>query len=307
MAFQYPASLPHLGLNLGVGSALGQVGNPGPLPHLAILGGLGGNARRLFADFGSYALNGQANNFLYGRVMPASRGTFGVVGQPGILSKTFPSMGEAIFLPSLSTLFKPVTTSRTLIADTGIYSITGSDSIADFETFGAGGTYSIAGQAASLFKGYRVAANFGLFDITGQDAGSIRGGVGQKLTADFGTFNITGQSANLVPAYRLSANQGFYSFSGPETNFIVGVSPNKILPADSGLFSVFGQSAQFFARTRADTGAYSIQGFPAEMVKASPSFVVTLSGVSFSYTIGNVDMQNTAPGKIKMYIWQRVA
>jgi hypothetical protein len=215
----------------------GSVG-PGPLPHLALLGGLGG--ARVIAEGGTYAITGQGADVRCGHSLNAEAGYIAIYGQVGLLSKSANSSGESAPLPHLASLFLPTTTDRTLTADPGNYSYVGSDSLADFEITAATDTYEITGQDAGTLLGLVLAAEQGSYEIAGQDADSQTGGSALVLTADFGEYAITGQDATLRSSYRASVEFGFYAQLGQNANLSVGVSGVTSLSAESGTYSITG-------------------------------------------------------------------
>lgn len=251
-----PASLPHIGLVLD--ALLGQIESPGPLPSLAMLGGLGGTARRLTAEQGTYAVTGQDAGSRRGIVMPAEQGYIALYGQVGLLQKGANSAGESVPLPHLATLFIPTFLSRTLTADPGSYNYNGSEALLDHELDADTSTYVLLGQDATLKCDLALSAEVGTYTLTGQDADSQRGGTALSMAADPGTYSITGNDAGLSSGYGMALEHGFYALLGQVAVLSVGSDGNTTLTAEGGTYTLSGQPASF-----ATTGAPTVTPGPS--------------------------------------------
>lgn len=286
MAGQSPASFPHVGLILGTSqyvlaanqgtySLSGQAANlayagssvqsPGPFPHLGLLGGLGQSARVMPADFGSYSISGQAAGGLKASRLPADFGTYVLAGQVAALTPSLARAGDPAPLPHLGLLLAPATTSRTLIADAGVYTITGSDGLVDLQVTADVGTFTLVGQDAGLLRKLICTADFGTYTVAGQNANFSIAGSSRVMPADFGSYFVSGTAAGLVGTYRMPADQGFYAQLGQSANFSIGFR-SLSLTAETGAYSVSGLSVvlDYFPGRRviADTGYYLITGGP---------------------------------------------
>jgi hypothetical protein len=168
MAGQNPASLPHVGLILGSSdkvltaesgtySISGQDAalagtsdwGPAPLPHLMSLLG-SGQALTLTAEHGTYTLTGQAASSSRNYVVAANVGFYTVAGKAASLTQSNARVGDPGPLPHIGLLLAPTGTAYTLTCDPGIYTIVGSDALADFEVDADQGSYTLTGQDAAL-------------------------------------------------------------------------------------------------------------------------------------------------------------
>jgi len=93
----------------------------------------------------------------------------------------------------------------------------------NYSLLGNVGTYTVSGQAASIFKTKVIAADFGSYSITGQNATITynTGGVNYSLVADKGDYTYTGQSASLLRSKVILANNGTYTLSGQNATLAV--------------------------------------------------------------------------------------
>lgn len=274
------AYLPHIGLLLGdhvltadqgsyaitgqdaSGGAAG-VGTPASLPHLGLLGGLGGNAG--VSEQGSYAVTGQDAAFLIGYRLACNVGFYTLSGQPALFSQSVNQGGNPAPLPHLGLMLASNSTSYTLTADPGFYGIFGSDGLADYEMSAASGTYSISGQDAGVSAVRFVTADQGTYAISGQDATFEIASPARTMAADFGTYSISGQDNAMSAGYGFSAEQGFYAVLGQTATLSVGQLTNYEMLAEHGDYQVFGIDQTLDVGDPvlwAEVGIYTIEGFP---------------------------------------------
>lgn len=246
--------------------AYAGISTPAPLPSLGLLAGLGYTPGILTAEQGTYSITGQDAAFQRTYSLAADQGSYTLSGQVAALEASLARAGDPAPLPHLGLLLAPGSGGYTLTCDPGIYSIVGSDSLADFEVTAEQGTYSITGQDAGLLKSTIMAADFGTYSITGQDATFVVTG-SITMLADFGTYDITGQSATTLRQYTLSAEHGFYAILGQDATFALGSNSHYVLTSDSGTYAITGQDATLVesqAVLDAQTGYYEITGFDTQ-------------------------------------------
>lgn len=234
---------------------------PAPLPHLGLLGGIGGAAG--VSEAGSYSVTGQDAAFLLGRRVTADAGFYVLSGQPANISVSVNQGGNPAPLPHLGLLLASTTTAYTLTADTGIYSVVGSDGLADFEMSSAQGSYGIAGQDAALLKTHILVADVGAYAVSGQTVSFAISSPARVMPADTQTYAVSGQDAALLVNRTLAAEQGFYGVLGQAAALSYGVARALTMIAETGSYSVFGadQALTFGGKVLlADFGAYQVTG-----------------------------------------------
>lgn len=244
----------------------GNILYPGPLPHLALLGGFGGNVGQ--SETGTYAVSGQDASLFVGYRLIANAGFYVVTGQPALFDVSASRAGDPAPLPHIGLLLAPSVGAYTLTADPGIYTITGSDGLADFEMSSATTTYTISGQDANLLTARILTAETGAYAISGQDAEFQIGAPDRVMAADFGLYQITGSDAALVPAYALACEQGFYPVLGQAANLVYGVAVSYSMLAEYGDYQVTGQDVALVAGDpvlAAESGSYSIDGIAVRL------------------------------------------
>lgn len=173
--------------------------------------------------------------------------------------------------------------SYTLIADLGIYSVTGSAAglkrglVAGATTgtyvitgtnqtlhlnrslpAGVGaGSYVITGSPTTLNEGHKLQAVAGSYVITGANAGI---GTGLRVGAGGGTYILTGTAAALKTAHTFSALSGTYLISGATAAFQLS---HKV-GATAGAYIINGSTVNFIKtggyRLVVDSGTYTITG-----------------------------------------------
>lgn len=129
-------------------------------------------------------------------------------------------------LPSLNPLLTfvvnpPSGSTYTLTADSGSYTVTGTDANLEFgrEVAAGAGSYLVTGTDANLEHGREVVADAGSYLISGTDAALE---YGREITADAGAYLITGTDADLVygSTYQLAAGAGAYLITGTDADLI---------------------------------------------------------------------------------------
>lgn len=130
----------------------------------------------LSADSGSYALNGQTTNLLYARIMSGEQGSYALSGQANTLT-----YGSG---------------SRTMAAETGLYTLVGSNALVDLAMRAEAGSYTLTGQIATLT--FSPLTN-------------------RTLTAEQGNYTLNGQAANLLFQKVMPAVTGVYNLTGYQT------------------------------------------------------------------------------------------
>jgi hypothetical protein len=279
-----PAPLPHLSLvfsettsthtltaEQGTYSLSGQDAGgahsgstPAPLPSMSLLGGLGSTQPILVAESGTYTVSGQDAGLARTWSMAADYGTYATSGQVAALVPSEGFAGEAAPLPHIGLLLAPVTDTRTLVCDPGLYSIIGSDGLADFEMSAAQGSYALAGQDAALLRSIIFACDAGTYEVTGQTADFAVGGTDRTMPADTTTYAITGFDATLTVARTLTAEQGFFAQLGQAAEFFLGLLTHYTVTAESGTYASSGQDAAFEVSEKlleCEFGSYSVQGY----------------------------------------------
>ncbi len=153
---------------------------------------------------------------------------------------------------------------KTLTADSGSYSLTGSAAslLLKRQLAAAAGSYALTGTTANLKVGKKVAAAAGSYQVSGVNASLLHG---WKVAAAAGSYSITGQTASLLHKWILGASAGAYNITGS----VVGLLKpgNKILAADAGSYSISGQAASLLHKwiATALSGSYSINGQSANL------------------------------------------
>jgi hypothetical protein len=178
--------------------------------------------------------------------------------------------------------------SRVLVAETGVFNLTGNAAtlrrarrlVGETGTFGETGNdaairaartviadtggFATIGYAAALRADRRLAADAGVFGLTGYDATLTKSGAGPRvLLADTGVFAVTGNAASLRTARKLVAAPGSFALSGNAA----GVRVDRRLAAAAGVFAYSGQVAGLAAgrKIAAQTGVYSLSGQAATL------------------------------------------
>ena len=98
------------------------------------------------------------------------------------------------------------------------------------------GSYAIAGQAATLTVGRRLALSAGAYAYAGNDANLV---VGRNLPLDAGSYSYVGNDAALQVGKALALESGAYAYTGNDIGLVVG----RNLPLDSGSYDYVGNDA----------------------------------------------------------------
>lgn len=147
------------------------------------------------------------------------------------------------------------------------------------------GSYSTAGQVATLLRTKLLTANSGSYALAGQSATLTWAPLlnHYTLTANHGTYAATGQAANLVKGRVLTASVGSYAITGQAAT----LKRDRNLVAQPGAYSLAGQTAVLL-RSRlltADGGSYSISGQAATITYAPLAAAYVLTAQSGSYAL----------------------
>lgn len=255
-----------------------SVDSPGPLPHLGLLGGLGYTPPLLTAEYGTYAITGQAAAFSVQYNLTANVGTYSVSGQAASLLGGQANAEAPAPLPHLGLLLRDMTGAKVMVADTGVYSTLGSDSLSDFEFAAAYDIYAVTGQAAVLAVGYRLVADSGTYNVAGQ-AVALNISGNRTLFADQGTYAVTGNPT----VYVMPAVQGFYGLAGQSANLVFTGGSAISMAADYGTYALSGQDAGSLRGIAlfADAGSYAVSGQNAAVLAAR-----TIAAAQGAYSIG---------------------
>ena len=129
------------------------------------------------------------------------------------------------------------------------------------------GSYAIAGQAATLTVGRRMALDAGAYAVAGQ-AATLK--VARRLTLDAGAYAITGQAATLIVSRRLTLDPGSYAVTGQAAtlDYVPGASAvNYVLDLAPGAYNYLGNAATLtVARNFAlEPGSYIYTGKAATL------------------------------------------
>jgi len=201
---------------------------------------------------------------LVGYRLVSDAGFYTLSGQPAILNISVNQGGDAAYLPHIGSLLRNTSGAYSIVADTGLYSITGSESLSDYEMGSAQGTYGLAGQDAGLRKTSILVCEAGTYSVSGQDVIFAVGGTDRVMPAEFGTYAISGQDNFMSAGYRVAADQGFYALLGQAATLSVGATNNYTMLAEPGAYTVFGIDALFDLGDpilSAETGYYEVTGY----------------------------------------------
>jgi len=158
-------------------------------------------------------------------------------------------------------------TNYTLTADSGSFTLTGTDANLEYgrKLAADSGSFAVTGTDANLEFGRELIADSGAFSVTGTDANLE---YGRRLSADSGAFALTGTDANLEFGRLLSADSGAFALTGTDATLIKGTPGAYTLSAESGTFAVTGTDASLECgrRLSADSGAFALTGTDATLV-----------------------------------------
>jgi hypothetical protein len=219
-------------------------------------------SRGIVAGSGAYTLSGQVAGTAVGTKIAAAQGSYSLTGQAATLTYTpVSSVGFfSLFLP-IGMGLPPV--GYVLTAESGTYTITGSDAQVDFAITAASGSYVLTGQAATLTYG----------------AGA------RTLTAAQGTYSLTGQDARVAVSSRLGAANGTYTGTGTS----VGVAVGRILPSAQGTYALTGQSAALKVGrvSTASQGSYILSGTSATLTYSGGTPILDARALRTVYLVSS--------------------
>lgn len=170
----------------------------------------------------------------------------------------FLSISETVQDPPIPNL--PLTTP----ASEGVYTITA-----------LAGSYTYAGQSATITRSRLLTAQAGAYTYAGQSATITRS---RLLTAQAGAYTYSGQSATILKTRLITAQAGAYSYTGQSAT----ITRSRLLTAQAGAYTYTGQSATI-TYTPAAT-VYTITALPG---------AYTYSGQDANITIVASQQQDT--------------
>ncbi len=153
-------------------------------------------------------------------------------------------------------------------AEQGSFSLTGQTAglFRGFRLGSSQGSFLLSGQASGLYHGYVLQAVQGAYLLTGVEVSLSYSGAGSPtytLTAGVGVFALTGQDGALRASRLLTASQGLYSLTGQAA----GLQVARLVTASQGTFLLTGQPAGLFRgfHLGAAQGAFVLTGIAAAM------------------------------------------
>lgn len=145
----------------------------------------------------------------------------------------------------------------------------------------SGGTYTVQGASAGIFRSRVLSGTGGSYTLTGGQAVVSRN---RKLGASGGTYNYTGQSITITHtgtsnAYTLTAQGGSYALSGGTALIL----KSKRITSVGGVYTLTGSDAVVLKSKylTAASGTYSLTGGTATVLKSK--MLISTGGV-YSYT-----------------------
>lgn len=166
----------------------------------------------------------------------------------------------------------------------------------------SGGSYTLAGQSATLKRDRSLTAQGGSYALTGASAVLTKStpAVNYTLTALGGSYAITGQSASINRNRRLTASGGAYAITGQSVTLL----KSKRLVSTGGAYSLAGQAATL-RKTKlltASGGAYTLAGATAilerdrRLTALGGTYALAGQQATITYTAGAVNYTLTAQG-----------
>lgn len=169
-------------------------------------------------------------------------------------------------------------TDATITGGSGSYSIAGQTASLEYGALvsATAGSYAITGAAASLEYGAEVAAEAGSYPVSGS-AASLESA--SEVNADAGSYAIAGQDVTLSYEIPVDAEAGAYAVAGQDAALEYGAEVN----AEAGNYPVSGTAAglEFSAEVNADAGSYAVAGQDATLIKSTP---IDAEAGAYSYT-----------------------
>lgn len=233
----------------------------------------------LAADAGAYTETGVSAGLLQGHKLTANAGSYSESGVTvGLLTgrKIFSDAGSysltGVDAGTLKDSILPSTAGS--FVETGL-DVTLTHGTADVTLTADAGTYSLAGQSASLLRGWEVEGLAGSYSLTGQSANLIRT---LLLGADSGSYSLSGQAVNLLKSLLLGADSGSYSLSGQT----IGLLRSLLLGADVGSYSLSGLSTGLAKGTalQAGSGTFDLSGIAISLART-----YLVNGVAGSFAL----------------------
>lgn len=182
---------------------------------------------------------------------------------------------------STSIALRPAASNKTLTADAGSYTLTGTAATPKLGRAVAAGTssYAVTGSTSGIAKGRRLAADTGSYAVTGTAATLKRG---FKTTADTGAYSLTGEAASVNKGRRLVVDAGAYTLTGVTASLLRG---GRVV-ADTGSYTLSGQTAALLSGYTlvAGAGSYTLSGSTATLLHG----LRIVAGVG-SYAMTGVD------------------
>jgi hypothetical protein len=215
---------------------------------------------------------------------------------------SFASCRNPAPLPHLNSLMG-ATSAYVMTLDVGTYTLTGGNVEADYMMAALQGTYTLAGQAVGLKRGYTLSMASGSYGVNGQAVQLVRG---LRMSLDAGAYTVAGVAVQLVYStaktiFLASAN---YTITGYDLNFrrtyVLTCEPGSYALASPGIqFSYLEVqhyvvpyligAEEYSARHMVEQihGTLVVTGSGGTVVSQSPDFMtVVLKGQVVSVTMG---------------------
>jgi len=183
-----------------------------------------------------------------------------------------------------------------LFAPRSIYIPTSAGGAGAFTLTASAGSFTLAGQSATLLKSKALGAAAGSFALAGQSANLLKG---RTLTADAGAFSLAGQSATLLKSKVVAANAGAFVLAGQAAT----LKADRKLTAAAGSFALSGQAATLtysplvgYTLT-ASAGAFTLAGQSATLLRSK---VLPAAVGAFSFSGQAATLTHTAAGSYSL-------
>jgi hypothetical protein len=210
------------------------------------------NAYTLAAAVGSYAVTGSAATLSVQE--PASTGNYAVTGSAASFSISEPAATGSYSVSGVAAGF-----SINEPATSGSYVISGVAVNFQISEPASTGSYLLSGSAASLTKGFGLAATAGSYTLTGVATNLL---ISEPATT--GSYVLTGSSATL--SISEPAASGAYAIAGSSVIFSI----NEL--AATGAYSLTGSAAGLFIGEPVAAGVYLLTGVSATLLKEAGLF-----------------------------------
>lgn len=157
----------------------------------------------------------------------------------------------------------------TITAEQGLYSVSGSEAYRDIVMAADQGTYALTGQDIDFNPGFTLIAEHGLYTLTGS-----AGLVDLSMSAVGGTYTLTGQDVDLDKTFKLTADAGTYTLTGQAATLTWSNTPDmeyvgpfaadgslNVVLDDTGGLGIFHTTGAFrFNTTDPGPGIYADDG-----------------------------------------------